>query len=211
MGKQQTARASGSHPNAPSGGSSESPANPRENTARVAMGGNELPGWFWGLLGCLSVLGVGSAVLFLIFKPPSGVAAPPGLVTTTAAGDRTSAQRGAQIDIEPMAPPPTPAAGAPAPPKPRPARPLRIAHVQAASHPSTAGSEEPAPATEGESADSDDAPKAETPRAKTKTKAAAADDDQAAHTSKLPADDKPGDKSGDKSDDDKKTDDNKEL
>jgi hypothetical protein len=212
MGKQQTARASGGHPTAPSGGSSESPANPRENAARVAMRGNELPGWFWGLLGCLSVLGVGSAVLFLIFKPPSGVAAPPGLATTTAAADRTSAQRGAQIDIEPMAPPPIPAAEAPAPPKPKPARLLKIAHAPAASHPSTAGSEEPAPATEGESADSGDAPKVEAPRAKAKTKAAAADDDdQAAHTRKLPADDKPGDKSGDKSDDDKKSDDNKEL
>jgi hypothetical protein len=184
----------------------ESRANPRENTARVAMRGSELPGWFWGLLGCLSVLGVGSAVLFFVFKPAGGLAGPANLAAPAAPADRPTSS--AQIDIEPMAPPRAEAVAAP---KPRPApHAMKIAHAPAAAH--SAGS--PAAAAEPAAADDsdDDAPKA---KAKTKEPADDSDDDQPAASRKVPAaSDKSGDKSdkaekSDKSDD--KSDDNKEL
>src|ERR1700689_5292307 len=123
MAKQQTARTSGGQTSAggPAGGPAgpmESRANPRENTARVAMRGSELPGWFWGLLGCLSVLGVGSAVLFFVFKPAGGLAGPANLAAPAAPADRSTSS--AQIDIEPMAPPPAPGGPAPKPTPPPP-------------------------------------------------------------------------------------------
>jgi hypothetical protein len=168
------------------------------------MRGSELPGWFWGLLGCLSVLGVGSAVLFFVFKPAGGVAAPANLAAPATPADRPTSP--AQIDIEPMAPPP---AEAVATPKPRPApHAVKIAHAPAAAHSAASAAEAEPTAAE----DSDDAPKA---KAKTKEPAADPDDNQPAASRKGPAaSEKSGDKSdkadkSDKSDD--KSDDNKEL
>ena len=43
-------------------------ADGRGNTARVVLHKSALPGWFWGMLGCLSVLGVGFAVLILVAR-----------------------------------------------------------------------------------------------------------------------------------------------
>jgi hypothetical protein len=200
MGEQQTASATGgqSPSGVSSGGPAGSSANPRENTARVVMRGSELPGWFWGLLGCLTVLGLGSAVLFLIFKPPGGLAPPaPSVVTTAAPADRAPVPRGPQIDIEPMAPPPSSATvGAP---KPRAAsHPLKVARSPSAPHPAAApvgeadkGDDQ---TTEAETTDSDDAPKAKT-KAKPKAPAADSDDDQPAAAHKTPSSD---DKSDDK-------------
>jgi hypothetical protein len=219
MGKQQTASASGGQ--SPAGASAEASAPPGENTARVVMRNNELPGWFWGLLGCLSVLGVGSGVLFLIFKPPGGTAvAGPSLATTPAPIDRAPARRGPQIDIEPMAPPPAPPPEELAAPKPKVApHPLRIARSPGTPHAADAPSGETDPATAGDSddaptpkvkakagdsddaptpkvkakaGDSDDAPK---PKVKAKAPAADPDDDQAAPARKPPSSD---DKSDDK-------------
>lgn len=199
MGEQQTASATGGQ--SPSAGSSGSTANPRENTARVVMRGNELPGWFWGLLGCLSVLGVGSAVLFLIFKPPGGLSAPaPSLAATAAPADRAPVPGGRQIDIEPMAPPPPSPAVAGAPKPKAVSHPLKIAHSPSAPHPAAApvadtdkGDDK---ATEAETGDSDEAPKAKAKaKATAKAPAADSDDDQAAGARKTPpSDDKSDDK-----------------
>jgi hypothetical protein len=199
MGKQQTASASGGQSS--SGASSESSANPRENTARVVMRGSELPGWFWGLLGCLSVLGIGSAVLFLIFKPPSGIAAAaPSLAATAVPADRAPAQHGPQIDIEPMAPPPAPSSAAFGAPRPKAVpHPLKIARSPSApSHPAAvpAGDTDKGAdnGPEAETSDSDDAPKVKA-KVKAKPPAADSDDDQAAGAHKAaPSDDKSDDK-----------------
>jgi len=119
----------------------------RENTARVAMRGNVLPGWFWGLLGCLSVLGVGMAGLLFFTHgvvtagqvaaaPSPAPAAPPAL--GMAAGP-PQARPG--IDIEPMAPPPAPAAGppalAPAPHVHVLQHPMKLARSPAGLHPTS--------------------------------------------------------------------------
>lgn len=191
MGKQQTARASGGQSSA--GASAEASANPRHNTARVVMRNNELPGWFWGLLGCLSVLGVGSGVLFLIFKPAGGATvAGPDPAPAPAQIDRAPARRGPQIDIEPMAPPLAPPPEALAAPRPKAApHPLKIARSPLTPH--AAGAAAPAGETDSEPAsDADDAPK---PKTKAKAPAADPDDDQAAHARKPPSSD---DKSDDK-------------
>jgi hypothetical protein len=199
MGKQQTARASGGQ--SPPGASSESSANPRENTARVVMRNNELPGWFWGLLGCLSVLGVGSAVLFFIFKPTVGAVAPaPSLAATAAPTESTPSRRGPQIDIEPMAPPPVAPSEALGAPRPKLAsHPIKIARSPSAPHaaaaPAADADKSTDKAAEAETGDSDDAPKAK-PKAKAKAAATDSDDDQPAAARKAPAssDDKSDDK-----------------
>ncbi len=214
MGKQQTARASGGQSSA--GASAEASANPRHNTARVVMRNNELPGWFWGLLGCLSVLGVGSGVLFLIFKPAGGATvAGPDPAPAPAQIDRAPARRGPQIDIEPMAPPLAPPPEALAAPRPKAApHPLKIARSPVTPHAAgapggetdstTAGDSDDAPKPDAakpkvkaKAGDSDDAPKPDAPKTKVKTKAPAADpdDDQAPHARKPPSSD---DKSDDK-------------
>ncbi len=196
MGKQQTARASGGHP----AGSSESSVNLQEGPARIDRGGNELPGWFWGMLGCLTVLGVGSTVLFLMFKPPGGTAA-----TATSLTTQPPALRGPEIDIEPIAPPPAfhPAkpVSALAASKPKPApRPIKNARSPATSSSAAEPGGETDPQAEG---DSD-----HEPQAALKTKAPAADEDneEAARAHKSPSaddksHDKPDDKSVDKPDD----------
>ena len=41
-----------------------------QHTARIPLQpGRGVPGWLWGMLGCLTVLGVGFAVLFVVMKP----------------------------------------------------------------------------------------------------------------------------------------------
>ena len=156
------------------------------------MRSNELPGWFWGLLGCLSVLGVGSAVLFFIFKPTGGaVAPPPSLATTAVPTEGAPSRRGPQIDIEPMASPPVSPPEALGTPKPKPApHPIKIARSPSAPHPAAAPAADADKSTdkaaEAETGDSDDAPKAK-PKAKAKAAATDSDDDQAAGTHKAPA------------------------
>jgi len=55
MGNRQSARA-GIRADAP------------EDTARVVMQKSALPGWFWGMLGCLTVLGAGFGVLIVVAR-----------------------------------------------------------------------------------------------------------------------------------------------
>jgi len=154
MGKQQTARASGRHPAAPS----PSSPNLRDNAASVAAPRSELPGWFWGLLGCLSVLGVGFTVLFFVIEPPRGGSAlPPSAAPTSVPLDRAAS--GPQI--VPMTPPPASPAAALARPRPRPHT-FRIAHAAGAPRaaPSLGGETDQATGDQatGDGDDADDAP-----------------------------------------------------
>jgi len=158
----------------------------RHSTARVAPleGGRrtELPGWFWGALGCLTVLVVGLSIVFLVGQP--GVA-PPAAAATVHAVEPAPAAAAPQaappvpaaaadpkvtapaMKIEPMAAPA--AAVAPAAPQPKPhasSRPIKVARS-----PSAAKAASGSKATAGASDDSgDDEPKA-------KAKAAAPADD----------------------------------
>ena len=103
-------------------------ANAGENTARVVMHKSALPGWFWGMLGCLSVLGVGFGVLIVVARnglldggavapvPAAGatVAAPTAPAPVTGpAGSRPRPQ------IEQLVPPPAAPLIPGAEPKPR--------------------------------------------------------------------------------------------
>src|SRR4051812_23561908 len=92
---------------------------PRHSTARVAttqgVRTNELPGWFWGALGCMTVLVVGLSVVFFFQSgsapaaasasagPAAAAPTPAAATTATAAGPPGAAAPG--IRIEPMAPP----------------------------------------------------------------------------------------------------------
>jgi hypothetical protein len=121
----------------------------RHSTARVATTAgvrkSELPGWFWGALGCMTVLVVGLAIVFIMgqsSRPAPGSSAPAGAPAqaTAAVSEPPAAAgtpgvqraRGPGIQIEPMAPGAAPAARAPAatPPAARAkpaARPFKMA------------------------------------------------------------------------------------
>jgi hypothetical protein len=165
----------------------------RHSTARVAptqgIRRTELPGWFWGALGCLTVLVVGLTIVFVMGQ--SGVAPPAAAATVNAVepapvapppagrpgpGTPATAEKAPapSIHIEPMAAPAravAPAAvAAPAAPQPKPraaSRPIKMAHSPAAGSKSAAASK---PAADGDDSGGDDAPKA-------KAKAPAADSD----------------------------------
>jgi hypothetical protein len=163
----------------------------RHSTARVAttQGArrSELPGWFWGALGCLTVLVVGLTVVFVmgqqgvasaptvdavpavISTPPAQAAAAPGAAPR---GPEAQLARGAGIRVEPMAAPPgaiEQVVPAPVVAKPKaPVRPLKVARSPAAAKTKPAGASKPA----AEDEEGEDEPKAK-PRAA----APAADDE----------------------------------
>jgi hypothetical protein len=169
------------------------PAAPRasapEDTARVVMHKSALPGWFWGMLGCLSVLGVGFGVLILVARnglldggavgpAPAGAAVPaapaPPAVST---GSRPRPQ------IEQLAPPAAPPLIRVVEPKPKPQpHAIKLARSPSAGHP-TAAADKPAadkPAA-AEIPAADDKPAAasgEAASAKKPADKAAGDDDQ---------------------------------
>ncbi|SRR6266540_4289220 len=93
------------------------------HTARIAVQrGGALPGWLWGMLGCLTVLGIGFAVLFMVMKP--GAAPPIPAATTVVAPVPTppppaAGARAPGIEVEPIAAPGR-APGIASTPKPRP-------------------------------------------------------------------------------------------
>ena len=87
----------------------------------IAPKATELPSIFWGALGCVSVLGVGFTVLFLVARPGSG--ASPAVVPSTAAPQPALVVPAPPVaarpspDIQPLAPPPVaPVEAAPTPP-----------------------------------------------------------------------------------------------
>jgi hypothetical protein len=166
------------------------PTNPlqqpaRHSTARVATthqpARGELPGWFWVALGCLSVLSVGFAVLFVVVKPSgdaaaAAVAPPPAAAvapaTTAAAAAPAPAApptRGGGIHVEQMAAPSSPADMPRRKPKPRV---VKVARTPSAGNPATAAAAAPAAA---EDAAEDEEP---APRARRAAAARAADEEE---------------------------------
>ena len=180
MAERPRATASGRSRPAPA---AQAPAG-RHSTARVAttqgVRRSELPGWFWGALGCLTVLVVGLTIVFVMGQPgvasaptsdmvpaviptpPAQAAAAPGAASRAPEAQRA---RAAGIQVEPMAaPPPAIEQAAPAPVvvvKPKvPARPLKVARSPAAAKAKPAGASKPAADEE----EGEDEPKAK-PRA----------------------------------------------
>ncbi len=183
------------------------PAAPRasapENTARVVMHKGTLPGWFWGMLGCLSVLGVGFGVLIVVARnglldggavgPAAAVAAPPAPASGPA-GSRPRPQ------IEQLVPPPPAPLIPAAEPKLR-AQPhaIKLARSPSGGHPVSAdkatddkpGDDKPADDKPG--ADKAAAAPDEAASAKKPTDKAAADDDQVVRHHKPAASDEDDD------------------
>jgi hypothetical protein len=136
---------------------------------------SELPGWFWGALGCLTVLVVGLSIVFLMGQagpaptPPAAavktvetvVAPPVGRPGPGAAADPVA--HAPSIKIEPMAAPPAAVgqtAPHPATAKPRPAtHPIKVAR-------SPASGAKPSGATKAAADDSADDTEDEEPKAR---------------------------------------------
>jgi hypothetical protein len=125
-------------------------------TARILLHGGRgaVPGWFWALLGCLTVLGVGFAGLFVVVR---SLPAPTTAAVTAPGGGATppGGARGGGIQVEQLASPPAPAL-APFPgPKARPApRGVKVARSPGPLRPGTAavaptGEDEAAPEAGG--------------------------------------------------------------
>src|SRR6185369_4940051 len=96
-----------------------------EDTARVVMQKSALPGWFWGMLGCLTVLGVGFGVLIVVARNGllnGGAAGPPNptvAAPTLAAPATAPARSRPQPQIEPLVTTPAASPVPAAEPKPR--------------------------------------------------------------------------------------------
>src|SRR5687768_6949843 len=82
-----------------------------QHTARIALHGrSQLPGWLWGLMGCLTVLGIGFAALFVFMKPIAAPVTPAAAIIVTppvepAAPPAPLAPPAPGIQVEPMAAP----------------------------------------------------------------------------------------------------------
>ena len=150
-----------------------------ENTARVVMHKSAVPGWFWGLLGFLSVLAVGFGALLFAAKNGLFAAVAPAAATAPAAAvlPVPAPQGGPQI--EPFAPAAAPALP-PAEPRPRPAsHPIKLARSPAPSaHAGVIAEAKPAASVAKVDPPVADATAAKKPEAKP---APAADDDQVVH------------------------------
>jgi len=138
----------------------------RHSTARVAVHEpprSPLPAWFWGALGCLSVLIIGFAVLFAVTKPGAEEAAPVAASAPTIAPAPTQATvaapaparpapgahaRGGGIHVEQIAAPPPPALAEMPRQKAKPARAVKVAKT-----PTAAAKTAAAPAAADEEAD----------------------------------------------------------
>ncbi len=137
----------------------------------------ELPSWFWGVLGCLTILGVGFTVMFFAIKSPAGTTAaiPPAVVAPPApsAPAPASAPRPSGIQVEQLAPPP--AALLPTPVRKAP-RPVKVARSPAPAPRAAVGDEsDEAPAAEAEA--DEEAPKHKAPA---RVRAAAAPTEESA-------------------------------
>jgi hypothetical protein len=193
MAERPRAAASGSSRTAPTARPASGqtpPPTARHSTARVSttqgVRRSELPGWFWGALGCLTVLVVGLSIVFLMGQagpaaaPPAAtvktvetvVAPPTGRPGPGAAVD--PAAHAPAIKIEPMVAPVQPAAVGQAAPhpaaKPRPAtRPIKVAR-------SPASGAKPSAATNAAADDSDDDTEEEAPKARPRAATSAEDE-----------------------------------
>jgi hypothetical protein len=99
----------------------------RHQTERVVVPARagQLPNWFWGALGCLSVLGVGFTIMLVVGRP-AAEAPRPAVVTAPPAAP--AAPQG--IQVEQLAPPPPPPS--PAPVHRAAPRPVKVARLPAA-------------------------------------------------------------------------------
>jgi hypothetical protein len=124
----------------------------------------ELPSWFWGVLGCLTVLGLGFTVMFFAIKSPSGTTAaiPPTVVAPTApsAPLPVPALRPPGIQVEQLASPPAPPPVAPV--RKAAPRPLKVARSPAPT-PRAAPADESDDAPADETATDEEAPKRKAP------------------------------------------------
>ncbi len=174
MAERPRATASGSTRGAPAA----QPPTARYSTARVATTASqqarrsELPGWFWGALGCLTVLVVGLTIVFFVGQTravaprAAGAASAPAEVPAATAAVAPAApaeppraaeapRARAGIQIEPMAPPPAvidqPLAPPPAAARPRaPIKPIKMARSPAAAPKPAGTAKAPAAAPEEE-------------------------------------------------------------
>jgi hypothetical protein len=182
-------------------------ANAGENTARVVMHKSALPGWFWGMLGCLSVLGVGFGVLIVVARNGllGGGAVGPTTAAITAGSPASAPATGPagsrpRPQIEQLVPPPAAPLVPTAEPKPR-AQPhaIKLARSPSGGHPSVAdkpaddnaGADQPGadkPSADRSAAASDEAASAKKPADK-----AAGDDDQVVRHHKPAASDEDDD------------------
>ena len=107
------------------------PVRTHHDTARISLApmepSRELPGWFWGALGCFTVLGVGLVVLFLVLRPDTP--------SVESAASRQAAAAAAAavptIQVVPLPSPEAPTAAPSVPVKVRGPRALRMAHSAA--------------------------------------------------------------------------------
>jgi hypothetical protein len=171
------------------------PAAPRasapEDTARVVMHKSALPGWFWGMLGCLSVLGVGFAVLILVARNglldggavgPAPVAAAAAAPVAPAPSVVAPAGGRPRPQIEQLAPPAALPLIPVAEPKPR-TQPhaIKLARSPSGGHATAADKPAAADTPAADKPATDDKPAAasdEAASAKKPTDKAAGDDDQ---------------------------------
>jgi hypothetical protein len=150
-----------------------------QQTARVSVLARDLPSWFWGAMGCLSVLAVGMTVLFLIVNS-SGERAASGagpLPPTAVAGAAPSnaAPRALGIQVEPIAAPRAEAAAVQPKRKPAP----RVVKVARTGTPGAATEAAGSAGAENVDEDTEDADPEPTPppKPKARVRAAAAADD----------------------------------
>jgi hypothetical protein len=133
------------------GGAPRAPAQPiagagdgreRHQTERVAVraGAAQLPNWFWGALGCLSVLGVGFTVMLMVGRPAAEAPRPAVVATPSLAPAPPQV-----IQVEQLAPPPPP----PAPVHRAAPRPIKVARSPSAA---PAAAAQAAPAVDDDSA-----------------------------------------------------------
>ena len=180
-------------------------ANAGENTARVVMHKSALPGWFWGMLGCLSVLGVGFGVLIVVARNgllDGGAVAPATAAGATVAAPTAPAPAAEPAgsrprpQIEQLVPPPAAPLIPVAEPKPRtPPHAIKLARSPSGAHPAAgdkpaddkAGADKPG-ADDKSAASSDEAAPAKKPVDK-----AAGDDDQVVRHHKTAASDEDDD------------------
>jgi hypothetical protein len=182
------------------------PADAHENTARVVMHKSALPGWFWGMVGCLSVLGVGFGVLIVVARNGllgGGAVAPAATVAAPTAPASATGPAGSppRPQIEQLVPPPA-APLMPATELKLRAQPhaIKLARSPSGGHPAAAtdkpGADKPAvdkPAVDKPAADKPAAPSDEAVSAKKPTDKAAGDDDQVVRHHKPAASDEDDD------------------
>src|SRR5450631_2518240 len=157
-------------------------ADARENTARAVMHKSALPGWFWGMLGCLTVLGVGFGVLIVVARnglldgsavrpstsTSTSTSTVPSTVTASAAAPTAPAPAtglagsGPRPQIEQLVPPPSTPVIPAAEPKPKmQPHAIKLARSPSGGHP--AAVEKPADDKPGAGKSAAEKPAAEKP------------------------------------------------